>query len=249
MMDEDFAQGTSLLHSIDPRVKIVVALFFISVIAVTDNFTVVGLALLVAFLLSMAASLPISLIAKRLLAANSFVIFLWLTLPLTYGGEPMFYVGPFSFSREGILLSALITLKTNTIVLTVIALLATSTIASLGHALEGLGLPGRLSFLLLFSYRYIFVIHQEYLRLVRAAQMRCFRPATTIHTYRTVAYLFGMTLVKSYNRGDRIHQAMLLRGFNGHLIPLSHHTISRIDIIFLMAGLITTAALIFLHFT
>ena len=249
MMDEDFAQGNSLLHSIDPRVKIVVALFFVSVIAVTDSFTVVSIALAGALALSILASLPLKLVFKRLLAANSFILFLWITLPVTYGGEPMYSAGPLFFSRDGIMLSALITLKTNTIVLAIIALLATSTIASLGHALEGLGLPGRLSFLLLFSYRYIFVIYQEYLRLVRAAQMRCFQPSTTIHTYRTFAYIFGMTLVKSYNRGTRIHQAMLLRGFNGHLIPLSHHNITRTDIIFLAAGLTATAALIFLHFT
>ena len=249
MMDEDFAQGNSLLHSIDPRVKIIIAFFFVLVIAVTDNFTVVCLALLGTIALSFLASLPFTLVLKRLLAANSFVLFLWLTLPLTYGGDPMFYAGPFSFSHKGIMLSALITLKTNTIVLSIIALLATSTIASLGHALEGLGLPGRLSFLLLFSYRYIFVIYQEYLRLVRAAQMRCFQPTTTLHTYKTFAYLFGMTLVKSYNRGARIHQAMLLRGFNGHLIPLTHHNITRTDIIFLIAGIIATTGLVFLHFT
>jgi len=249
MMEEDFAQGNSLLHSTDARVKIVVTFALVLMVAITDNFTVVSCALLGALALSSLAFLPFTLVVKRLLAANSFILFLWITLPLTYGGDPLFNVGPFSFSREGITLSALITLKTNTIVLTIIALLATSTIASLGHALEGLGLPGRLSFLLLFSYRYIFVIYQEYLRLVRAAHMRCFQPSTNIHTYKTFAYLFGMTLVKSYNRGARIHQAMLLRGFNGHLIPLSHHKITRTDIIFLITGLTATAGLVFLHFT
>ncbi|BHH85506.1 cobalt ECF transporter T component CbiQ [Desulforhopalus sp. 52FAK] len=249
MMDEAFAHSNSLLHEIDPRVKIIVAFCFILLVAVSKSFTVIAIALSISILLVLLARLPIGLVAKRLLAANSFIFFLWLTLPITYGGEPLFELGPLSFAREGILLSAIITLKTNTIVLAIITLLATSTIASLGHALEGLGLPGRLSFLLLFSYRYIFVIHKEYLKLSRAAQMRCFQPATTIHTYKTVAYLFGMTLVKSYNRGNRIHQAMLLRGFNGHLIPLSHHTIVRRDIIFLTAGIMTTASLGFLHFT
>ena len=249
MMDEDFAQGTSLLHHIDPRIKIVVAFCLIGIIAVTDNFTVVALALAVTLVLLTVARLPVTLVAKRLVAANSFIFFLWLTLPLTYGGEPVYQTTLFSISHEGIILSALITLKTNTIVLTIIALLATSTIASLGHALEGLHLPGRLCFLLLFSYRYIFVIHQEYLRLSRAAKMRCFQPATNIHTYKTVAYLFGMTLVKSYNRGARIHQAMLLRGFNGHLIPLTSHRMNRIDIAFLFMGLMASAALVFLHFT
>ena len=58
-----------------------------------------------------------------------------------------------------------------------------------------------------------------------------------------------MTLVKSYNRGARIHQAMLLRGFNGHLIPLTSHRMNRNDIVFLFMGLMASAALVFLHFT
>lgn len=249
MMDEPFATGTTLLHTTDPRIKIVVAMVFILVVAVTDSFGVVSLALFFTLAMATVGRLPVILVAKRLLAANSFVLFLWLTLPLTYGGEPMFMIGPLPVSHTGIMLSLLISLKTNTIVLAIICLLATSTIARLGHALEGLGLPSRLCFLVLFSYRYISVIHQEYLRLSRAAKMRCFKPATTIHTYRTTAYLFGMTLVKSYNRGARIHQAMLLRCFNGHLIPLSVHRINKTDLVFLAAGFMATASLVVLHFT
>lgn len=249
MMDEPFTHCGSILQSFDPRVKLLVAFFFILLVATSSSFLLAGSALALAMLLILVAQLPLVLVGKRLLAANSFILFLWITLPLTYGGEPIYQLGPLDFSRDGLILSALITLKTNAIVLSIIALLATSTVASLGHALEGLGLPGRLCFLLLFSYRYIFVIHKEYVKLSRAAQMRCFQPTTSIHTYKTVAYLFGMTLVKSYNRGARIHQAMLLRGFNGKLIPLSHHTLERKDLVFLFAGLTATASLGFLHFT
>ena len=100
------------------------------------------------------------------------------------------------------------------------ALLSTSTIAALGHGLEKTGLPSRLCYLLLFSYRYIFVIEQEFRRLQRAAKMRNFIPKTNIHTYRTYGYLFGMTLVKSWDQAHRVHQAMILRGFEGRFIPL-----------------------------
>lgn len=249
MMDEEFAHSESIMHVVDPRVKIIVAFCFILLVATTKSFTVVTVALSVSIMLVLMARLPLRMVTKRLLAANSFVLFLWLTLPITYGGEPLFELGPLSVAKEGVTLATLITLKTNTIVLSIIALLATSTIASLGHALEGLGLPGRLCFLLLFSYRYIFVIYNEYQKLSRAAQMRCFQPSTSIHTYKTVAYLFGMTLVNSYNRGTRIHQAMLLRCFNGQLIPLSQHTLTGKDILFLLGGISITAALGFLHFT
>ena len=76
MMEEDFAQGNSLLHSTDARVKIVVTFALVLMVAITDNFTVVSCALLGALALSSLAFLPFTLVVKRLLAANSFILFL-----------------------------------------------------------------------------------------------------------------------------------------------------------------------------
>lgn len=242
-MDERFAAGTSLLHRRDPKVKVIVAAAFITVAAISNSFAVVTLALALAFMLMLLSLLNLRQVFKRLVAANAFTIFLLLTLPLTYGGEEVVRLGPLTLSYGGIRLAILISLKTNAIVLSLIALLGTSRIASLGHALEGLYFSKRLCFLLLFSYRYIFVIHQEYQKLTRAAGMRCFVPATNIHTYRTFGYLFGMTLVRSWNRATRVHQAMLLRGFNGRLIPLEQQAVNRNDFVFLVVGLIITAAI------
>lgn len=244
MMDERFARGDSLLHRTDPKVKIIAAATFITVVAISNSFVAAALALAVSLLLFLLAQLDAGQTGKRLLAANSFTLFLWLTLPLTYAGDKHITLAGIVLSSAGIQLAALITLKTNIIVLALIALLATSRIASLGHALEGLHLPKRLCFLLLFSYRYVFVIYQEYQKLNRAAQLRSFVPATNLHTYRTYGYLFGMTLVKSWNRSFRVHQAMLLRGFNGTLIPLDQQYIKRGDLLFLAVSLLVTAGLI-----
>lgn len=243
MMDEHFAQGDSLLHRRDPKVKIVVAAAFVTLMAVSSSFGVTSVGLVLAAALVLGARLPLGAVIKRLLLANSFTLFLWLTLPLTYGGEELSRLGPLAISSEGTRLAALISLKTNTIVLGLIALLATSRVAALGHALEGLHMPRQFCFLLLFSYRYVFVIYQEYRKLTRAAAMRCFVPATTIHTYRTYGYIFGMTLVKSWNRAARVHQAMLLRGFDGRLIPLDQQSAGRGDIVFLVLGLVLVIGL------
>jgi cobalt/nickel transport system permease protein len=243
MMDERFASGNSLLHQRDPKVKVIVAATFITVVAISNSFMVVIMALALAFALMLLSRLEVRPVTKRLLAANSFTIFLWLTLPLTYGGVEFIKLGPLTLSTEGVRLATLITLKTNCIVLSLIALLGTSRIASLGHALEGLHCPKSLCFLLLFSYRYIFVIYQEYQKLNRAVGLRCFVPTTNIHTYRTYGYLFGMTLVRSWNRATRVHHAMLLRGFDGRLIPLDQQIVNRNDIFFLVVALTVTIAL------
>ena len=248
MMDERFAQGSSLLHNRDPKAKIIAATALVIVTATTNSYLVAASALAFGITLVLLTKLPIRLICKRLLVVNSFTFFLWVTLPLTYGGNEFISISSVSLSLDGIMIAALITLKTNAIVLSTIALLSTSTVAAIGNGLESLRLPPHLCFILLFSYRYIFVIYQEYQRLVRAAKMRCFVPSTTIHTYRTFGYIFGMTLVKSWNRATRIQQAMVLRGFDGHLIPLSQNRYTHTDTLFLSVMLSTTLLLTLLNF-
>ncbi len=175
---------------------------------------------------------------------NGFVLFLWFTLPLTYPGETAFNLGPLGISREGIALAALISIKTNAAVLVLISLIATSSVAALGQALVQLKMPIKLCLLLLFSYRYIFVIHQEYLRLVRAARLRCFKAGTNMHTYRTTGYLFGMTLVKSHHRAHRVRQAMVLRGFQGQFRSLCESQLGKNEVGFSLLILTVVAALI-----
>jgi cobalt/nickel transport system permease protein len=104
------------------------------------------------------------------------------------------------------------------------ALVATMTIATLGHAMNNLRLPDKIVFLLLITYRYFFVIEQEYNRLSTAMKIRGFRPKTDLHTYKTFAYLVGMLFVRASDRAVRVHQAMKCRGFNGkfhslHVFP------------------------------
>ena len=246
-MEERFAQGGSFIHKRDPRGKIVIATLFITAVALAQSFVAVSAALFVAFVLVLLSRISLVSVFKRILLLNSFTLFLWVSLPLTFGGSDTISFASLSLSRDGVLLAALITLKTNSIVFSIIALLSTSTIADLGHALDKLLFPKKLCFILLFSYRYIFVIYQEYNRLLRAAKMRCFSPKTNIHTYRTFAYLYGMTLVNSYNRSQRVHQAMLLRGFNGQLKSLQRYTFTKIDIAFISICILCACCIVFLN--
>lgn len=244
---EAFSSGSSLLHRLDVRVKLMSALLLITVLALSSSFQPAIAGFAAGIGLVAGAGLDWRSVSKRLLLVNGFVLFLWVTLPLSYPGSPIFTVGPVSLSREGALLAALITVKTNGSVLILIALIATSTVADLGQGLARLKLPDSLCMLLLFSYRYIFVIHQEYTRLLRAARLRCFQAGTNFHSYRTFGYLFGMTLIKSHHRADRVRQAMLLRGFQGRFYSLTVSTIGLREIWFGMLVVVLTGALITLQ--
>ena len=246
---EQFSQGNSLLHRADPRVKIISTAVLSLVIALCQNFSTALAGLLIAIFLVFAAQLSPKQILRRLFIVNSFNILLWLLLPLTYGGQPVIYFAGIGLSRPGLLLAVLITIKANAIILIFISLLATSTVARLGHGLQRLHLSPRLCVLLLFSYRYITVIHLEYLRLQRAAKLRCFRPGTNLHTYKTYAHMLGMLLVKSWNRAERVGQAMLLRGFHGRFYSMEEKTITKDDLIFLVIMMIAAIGLASIEIT
>jgi len=242
-MFEQFSQGNSLLHATDTRVKLISAMALTLVLALTRSYQVALSGLVLAALLVLAARLNFKSVLLRLLVVNGFTLFLWLTLPLTYPGQAVASLGSLAISGEGIQMALLITLKTNGIVLLCIALLATSTIADIGHSLSRLHFPDKLCLLLLFSYRYVFLIYQEFQRLSRAARLRSFSPATNMHTYRTYGYLFGMTLVISWHRAERVSQAMTLRGFHGKFYTLHEQSCTRADLVFVSAMMFAAAGL------
>lgn len=247
MIFEQFSQGTSLLHRTDARVKILGAMILTLVISLCRNYPTALAGLYVSLTLLLLSNLRLHQVLWRLLMVNGFIAFLWLTLPLTYPGDAIPF-GPIHLSRQGIDLVTLITIKTNAIILIFITMLATSTVADLGHGMAKLRLPTKLCLLLLFCYRYIFVVNQEYQRLVRAAKLRCFQPGTNLHTYRTYGHLFGMTLVKSWNRANRVGQAMMLRGFQGRFYSLNEQLLTKSDALLLVTLFITVIGLIVLEF-
>jgi cobalt/nickel transport system permease protein len=243
MLKEHFIKGSSLLHRLDPRGKVLVACFFSLVVALADNLAVVAVGVVFGLLLVIMAQLSMRSVFKRMALVNIFNIFLWILLPFTYGGSSHWQLGALMLSYEGVAFAALVTLKANAILLCFLALVATSPVVTMAYALQRLGAPAKLVHLLLFTFRYIHVIEQERQRLVSAAVVRGFKPKADLHTYRTYAYLVGMLLVKSFARSQRVYEAMLCRGFHGRLYSLCEFSLTREDIIALALMLLSVAFL------
>ncbi|WP_446010085.1 cobalt ECF transporter T component CbiQ [Candidatus Electrothrix sp.] len=242
---EQFSDGTSFLHQADPRGKIICTSLLSLIIALSRNWLTALLGLLLACLLVFIARLPWHKIFRRLALVNSFNILLCLILPLTYSSDKTLSLFGIHLSSTGFFLAFLITIKSNAVVLLFISLLATSTVAQLGHGLQQLRLSQKLCLLLLFSYRYITLIQQELFRLQRAAQLRCFQPKTNLHTYKTYGYMLGMMLIRSWNRAQRVQEAMVLRGFSGQFHDL-YGTMGgqRNDFLLITTLLLATAGLL-----
>ncbi len=244
MTCELMARGDSLLHRADPRVKLICALVISFEIVFLRSLTALFFALVFALLTLVLSRLDNKLILRRLFVVNVFVLFMWLLIPWSTPGDLVFSVGPLSVTKQGLTTGLLITLKCNAIVIFNMALLSTSTIFALAHALDHLRVPSVLVQLFFFSWRYLHVLEDEYWRIKRAALVRGFKPGTNLLTYRTYANILGTLFVRSYDRGQRVYWAMACRGFNGTFWLLSHFHLKTRDFFLMMLMVVFVAILL-----
>jgi len=219
----------SWLDRLDPRGRIVAALAFSVLVAVTNRLPTLSLALAAAVAAAVLARLSPAGLVKRIAPLNLFLLVVLVCVPLSAGGEPLASLGPLAISRQGLRLAAAIALKANAIVLLLTVLVGSLDAIAVGHALHHLYVPEKLIHLLLFSVRYVEVLRQEYRRLRWGMKVRGFRPRIDRHTCRSFGYLVGMLLVRSVDRSERILAAMKCRGFRGRFYLLDHFAFARRD--------------------
>ncbi|MCK4274897.1 MAG: cobalt ECF transporter T component CbiQ [Phycisphaerae bacterium] len=234
------ATNGSLIHRIDPRVRVAAACAFAAVVCLSHRLVALEIALAAALGLVVLGRLSIVSILGRIKALNLFILVIVLLLPLFIPGEPAIRISGLTWTREGLHRAGLIALRANIIMLAMICLLATMEPAHLGFALRKLGVPEKLTHVLLFMIRYVELFHQEYHRLRDALRLRAFRPACNRHTFRTFGYIVGLLLVRSMDRAQRVLDAMKCRGFHGRLYVLAPFRFTPADAAFalLAAGLV-----------
>ena len=234
MIEEKFAYGSSFIHKLDPKIRILALIVLSFAAALCDNLYLAVIYFVISIILIAMAGLNRIDVLKRLKPLFWFLLMIWIILPLTFDGDIMYQFYWLKITGQGVILCCKITIKSITILLIFTALIATMTIASLGSGLHKIHVPDKMVFLILMSYRYISVIEEEYKRLLRAAKFRGFKPGTNLHSYKTFAYLAGMLFVRASLRAQRVHQAMLCRGFNQKFHTLDDYPPNRLNSIFLM---------------
>ncbi len=243
MLQENFCRGESPIHKLSPRTRTLAAIFLAFVVALCQTIPPLLLALALSFILIIAARINLFKAGRRLLVIAGFLLLIWLVLPLTCGGPVIWQNSFLEIGRTGITLALLLTLKTSAMLLIFLALISTMSTADLAHALHSLKLPAKLVLLLLITYRYIFLIEDELQTMLRAAKIRNFQPNTSLHCYKTYANLLGMLFVRSAERAQRVHKAMLCRGFDGRFHSLTEYHDRAQDYFFLSFILIFSTIL------
>lgn len=220
---------SSWIDELDARVRVVCAALFALVVVSSVSFVAVLLGLSFAFFFVKASKLNIKRTLRRVVAMDLFMLTLICVLPFTTPGDTMFTLFGLSASWQGLTHALLITLKANAVLLVLFSLVATMSASTFGHALAHLKVPDKLVHLLLFLVRYLDVISQEYKKMRRAMQARAFVMGTNFHTWKSIGYLFGMLLIRSIERAERILGAMKCRGFCGRFYLNDEMKITPLD--------------------
>lgn len=242
------AERAPILRQVDPRLRVLAVGVFAVAVVTLESFVALGFALALAVAALIHVRLPMGRTIKQVVTVDTFMIFVVISLPFTTPGETAFTLLGFPATWEGIGDGFRIALKANAIVLAMLTLVGTIGPVELGHTLARLRVPAMLVHLLLFTIRYIEVLHAEYQRLRIAMRTRGFRARTDMHTLRTFGYLIGMLLIRALDRSERIMQAMRCRGFNGTFPLLYSPTFSaRRDMSFVLAFALVLSTLIALE--
>ena len=97
---EEFALGDSLIHRLDPRVKIAMAAIYSVIVALSGSVHAAAVSICFPVILILLGRLSLRRILRRLAVVNAFVLFLWVFLPFTYPGKIVYSLGPLDVHRQ-----------------------------------------------------------------------------------------------------------------------------------------------------
>jgi cobalt/nickel transport system permease protein len=234
-----YRDAGTFVHRLDPRAKFLAVLLFIIGVAITQPpawWAYAAFFVLVAAFALVSRTSP-GYLLKRSLIVEPFVFFVAIFVPFFRQGEVLAAVNiggwHISIFREGTLVFFGIMIKAWLSILALILLTTTTRLPDLLGGLERLRLPRVMVMILSFMYRYIFVLVEEVGRLRTARDSRGYGGGTRRHRIRTVGTMVGTLFIRSYERGERIYNAMLSRGYDGHLRSLRRLAVTTADVLFL----------------
>ncbi len=239
----------SQIHNLDPRVKVLFTVGFIisNAILPDGSWLAFALAWLVLLFINDQSGLGLGFTFKRSIVVLPFAL-VAVSAIFSPFGEPLaeWNLGLITLipTDLGLIRFISILVRSWLSVQMGILLVATTQFPDLIHAFEHLKVPRILTTVIAFLYRYLFILTDEGFRLMRARDARSaglprIKSGGSIQwRARTTGSMVGQLLLRSYERSDRIYQAMISRGFTGQIRTLNPHQMGQTDWIMLGFSLI-----------
>ncbi len=221
-----YRHGHSPVHRLPPHTKLAAVFAFVVVVVSTprEAMWAFGLYAVLLGVVASVARIPAGFLLKRLLIEIPFVAFAVL-MPFVAQGERVDVLG-LSLSVNGLWGAWNVLAKGTLGVAASVLLAATTELRELLLGLQRLKLPPLLVQIASFMIRYGDVITDEMRRMRIARESRGFE-ASGIRHWGVLAKSAGALFIRSYERGERVHLAMLSRGYAGSMPVIDEVTASR----------------------
>jgi cobalt/nickel transport system permease protein len=204
--------GNGSLHRLDARLKLIGALVFVFLVVATPIgwWTALGCeGLILAFVVGI-SGIPPRELARRWLAF--FVLVGFLTLVIAPASPTKAQYGLW-------IMASTILIKNSLALLTMLVLAGTTPFHHLLVAMRKLGVPAVLVATLQFMDRYRHVLMDELDRMATARRARTFDRRDSL-AWSLLTGLIGMLFLRTFERAERVHGAMVARGWNGAIRSL-----------------------------
>jgi len=247
LVNDAIARRKGLFQSLDPRVKVVSIIFLIFALAMTHDIHILAVMYAFIFLCAWASSIEMWFFIKRV----------WVFIPIFAGiivipilfnvfmpGDPFFvlatlapnsHIGPISLPAEiaityqGINVATLFVLRVACCVSAAVLLFLTTPRNLLFKALRSLKVPKVYILTLDVCYRYIFLFTDMVRGFYMAKKSRSLKVLPLVEEQKWVGSRIGYTLVKALGMSEKVHLAMVSRGFNGDIKILHQYSIKNRD--------------------
>lgn len=236
---EDLAGKDTLIHRIHPLAKLLTTLAFLFVTVSFGRHEVGGLLTLFFYpvIIFAFSDIPPGLILKRILLIEPFIIGIGILNPLFE--KETFILGGMALS-VGWLTFLSIFVKCGLTVAAALLLIATTGMDSLAAALRMLRVPQVFVLQLLLTYRYISVLMEEVARMLRAYGLRS--PGQKGIQRSAWGSFAGQLILRTYDRAQRVYQAMCVRGFRGEYHTGKEVRFKSADFVYILVWILFFAA-------
>jgi cobalt/nickel transport system permease protein len=232
-VSETYARRDGLLQSLDPRAKIVAILAVIFATSMISDLEVLILIYALMLVFAYLSRIEIGFFIKRVwlfIPIFAGIIALPMIFNIFYPGDPLILVanlgagahlGPFSLpktvyiTRQGVNLAIVFTMRVAACVSGVVLLFITTPQQVLFKSLHSVGVPKIYVLTLEMAYRYVFLLMDLVREMYVAKKARTIKSRGMFEEQKWVGGRMGYTLIRSLDMSDKVHMAMMSRGYSG----------------------------------
>lgn len=237
---EQLSQQNTMIHRLHPLSKIAVTLVYIICVAAHGRYDLFSLApfLFYPIIVMALSDVPFFMIGKRALIALPFCLFAGIS-NLVLDRKPFMAVGKIVVTT-GVISFFTILLRTCLCVAAILILAAVTPFSQMSRQLLRMHVPAIFVNLMEMIYRYIGVLLEEADTMLTAYRLR--NPYVKWPLLKDMGSFTGQLFLRSYDRAERVYQAMKCRGYGMGDIKIDKRPFSLADWFFLLAGCISSVA-------